>query len=136
MKRTYPTADEMLVNQHLLGQCLHEDFKVIRGFLRLFTKCQKCQAQEELEGRQTNAEVSDLWRSKLIRPALNPINAAQVERKLSLAGWVVTIFQRDRCSYRCEAGRGGQRLHSDVCSSRSEAVVQVAAQIIRKGWHK
>lgn len=74
-----------------------------------------------------------VWRRNQIRLGHIPINASQVERKLSAQGWIVMNFQRDGLRFRCIAQRAVERQQSEVCTSRNEAIVQVAAKILRGG---
>lgn len=133
MQGPYPSIEEMLVNEHILEQCMHPSFKICRDQSLLFSVCPICEKMIYLQGSPSRDEVRNEWRRNQIRPAHNPINASQVERKLSAQGWTVMNYQRDGLRYRCIAQRWGQRLQSEVCASRNEAIVQVAAKIVRGG---
>lgn len=133
MQGPYPSIEEMLVNEHILEQCMHPGFKICRDQSLLFSVCPICEKMIYLRGSPSRDEVRDEWRRNQIRPAHNPINASQVERKLSAQGWTVMNYQRDGLRYRSIAQRWGQRLQSEVCASKNEAIVQVAAKIVRGG---
>lgn len=135
MQGPYPSIEEMLVNEHILEQCMHPGFKICRDQSLLYSACPICQKTIDLEGSPSRDEVRNLWRRTQIRPAHNPINASQVERKLSAQGWTVMNFQRDGLRFRCIARRSGDRMQSEVCASRNEAIVQVAAKIVRGGLY-
>lgn len=133
MQGPYPSIEEMLVNEHILEQCMHPGFKVCRDQSLLYSVCPICEKMIYLKGRPSQEEVSNEWRRNQIRPAHNSINANHVVRRLSAQGWTVMHFQRDGVRFRCIAQRAGERFQSEVCASRNEAIVQVAAKIVRGG---
>lgn len=133
MQGPYPSIEEMLVNEHILEQCMHPDFKIWRDQSLLYSVCPICEKMIYLQGSPSRDEVRNEWRHNQIWPAHNPINASQVERRLSAQGWTVMNLQRDGLRFRRIAQRAEERQQSEVCISRNEAIVQVAAKIVRGG---
>ncbi len=129
------SPDEQLVNEHMLAQCMHRDFKVVRDLAGLYAECRACNAWQPLHGRPSREQAHRELLAQQIRPAHNPTNGAQVERLLIRAGWQMLCLCRDGM-WRCTATKGAARVQSDLHGTRPEAVVQVAAAIIRAGLRK
>ena len=127
-KRASP--DEQLVNEHMLSQCMHRNFRVVRDHAGLYAECRDCNTWQPLHGRPSREQAYDELLAQQIRPAHNPTNGAQVERVLRCAGWnVLCVTRNGEC--RCTATKGGVRVQSDAHGTRPEAIVQVAASIIK-----
>lgn len=129
------SPDEQLVNEHMLAQCMHRNFRVVRNLAGLYAECRDCSAWQPLNGRPSREQAHHELLAQQIRPAHNPTNGAQVERLLIRAGWQVLCLCRDGM-WRCTATKGAARVQSDLHKTRPEAVVQVAAAIIRAGLRK
>jgi hypothetical protein len=129
------SADEQLVNEHMLGQCMHPNFRVVRSPSLLYAECRDCNAWRHLDGRPSREQAYQELLAQQIRPAHNPTNGLQVERLMGRAGWEVLSVCRDGV-WRCTVKREGLTFESADHSTPAAAAVQVAALLIKKGLYK
>jgi hypothetical protein len=129
------SPDEQLVNEHMLSQCMHRNFRVVRDLVGLYAECRDCSAQQLLTGRPSREQAHHELLAQQIRPAHNPTNGLQVERLMVQTGWQMLCVCRDGL-WRCTATKGAAKMQSELHRTRSEAVIQVAAATIRKRLHK
>jgi hypothetical protein len=128
-----PTADEILVDEQLLNLCVHREFA--RGhhwWGKEWTfDCTGCKETMKVDLEMIDeSQLPTLFRNRAARPSLHLPMTNLVLSKIEELGWRVQVSSAEEC-WKAVATQGEQEFRSGVRRNRGEAIVAVAAAILR-----